>query len=602
MESVAHNFLNVFHQKRLQMQSKTRTTTAKHKKKTLTNMKDVPDLRQIQDIAIYNRLLSAWARKGLDVKELFNKCVFYRDEQQFVLKVIEKNPYTGVLPTSEFHRLVQTQMEREIRGSVTVKSILKQSAPGKRALDYRKKLESVLDYNLTLYPYLKVLEPQEYAQCLLQEIETLASSSETFSPSKFFLWRQLSGRIHQKFIMMEKIRNKVPKKMSQLYKEYLDKYNDPDLDLDSHRQQWQGIVVQSPEGPSLAHPVVMQLYRGAEISELTFDTGLLPMLVLDVIIELFNNKGNASLDIPPPASECPSPPKITPQMTPYEKAQAQKQRQKLSQQRAEMYSLWCTELYRLSIANQYRDEVLWFPHNMDFRGRTYPTPPHFNHLGSDVTRSILKFAKGKPLGPKGLDWMKIHLVNLTGFKKRCSNAERLAYANKMMPKILDSADNPLTVEKERQKDAAAGVEIAKVLEGYVRRKVIKQTVMTTVYGVTRYGAKAQILRQLKDIPEFPHAQAWAGSRYLTEKTFHCLNEMFSATKDIQICRQQFVALHKQPILEDLSNQLVSTYTPITDSSDSEDDARIKLRNVLASVPARGDFDLDKVLESTYFFS
>ncbi|KAK7494172.1 hypothetical protein BaRGS_00014645 [Batillaria attramentaria] len=1038
MESVAHNFLNVFHQKRLQMQSKTRTTTAKHKKKTLTNMKDVPDLRQIQDIAIYNRLLSAWSQwgrieglfsmlqadglkpdmqsyaacleclgrrrtmdmaagekvltdmknEGLDVKELFNKCVFYRDEQQFVLKalkaldpeyepnplprplppsgplvddlatawpkdqvcgdegararvfreypcddVIEKNPYTGVLPTSEFHRLVQTQMEREIRGSVTVKSILKQSAPGKRALDYRKKLESVreewrgqltkavekkarllarrfkMDYNLTLYPYLKVLEPQEYAQCLLQEIETLASSSETFSPSKFFLWRQLSGRIHQKFIMMEKIRNKVPKKMSQLYKEYLDKYNDPDLDLDSHRQQWQGIVVQSPEGPSLlgkllydiilydvkvdasilkgqqshkkmvpafyaiyrsyahqtheeikAHPVVMQLYRGAEISELTFDTGLLPMLVppvpwvstshggfllaavdlvrlplsaqamaekymnrvsgastelagvldsinvlsacawtvnkqvLDVIIELFNNKGNASLDIPPPASECPSPPKITPQMTPYEKAQAQKQRQKLSQQRAEMYSLWCTELYRLSIANQYRDEVLWFPHNMDFRGRTYPTPPHFNHLGSDVTRSILKFAKGKPLGPKGLDWMKIHLVNLTGFKKRCSNAERLAYANKMMPKILDSADNPLTgskwwqksdepwqtlaccmeiakatrsadpeqyvcslpihqdgscnglqhyaalgrdkagaqsvnlwpydepqdvysdvcelVEKERQKDAAAGVEIAKVLEGYVRRKVIKQTVMTTVYGVTRYGAKAQILRQLKDIPEFPQAQAWAGSRYLTEKTFHCLNEMFSATKDIQdwltlsaqlishvcqrpvgwvtplglpvlqpyhkpmtmsrfgvdmvdrwnffekpnavkqknafppnfihsldsthmmltalycmragitfvsvhdcfwthacdveimnrICRQQFVALHKQPILEDLSNQLVSTYTPITDSSDSEDDARIKLRNVLASVPARGDFDLDKVLESTYFFS
>ena len=38
--------------------------------------------------------------------------------------------------------------------------------------------------------------------------------------------------------------------------------------------------------------------------------------------------------------------------------------------------------------------------------------------GSDITRSILIFAKGKPLGPKGLDWMKIHLINLTGFKKR----------------------------------------------------------------------------------------------------------------------------------------------------------------------------------------
>ena len=38
--------------------------------------------------------------------------------------------------------------------------------------------------------------------------------------------------------------------------------------------------------------------------------------------------------------------------------------------------------------------------------------------GNDVARSMLVFAKGKPLGPDGLDWLKIHLVNLTGFKKR----------------------------------------------------------------------------------------------------------------------------------------------------------------------------------------
>jgi len=38
--------------------------------------------------------------------------------------------------------------------------------------------------------------------------------------------------------------------------------------------------------------------------------------------------------------------------------------------------------------------------------------------GNDVSRSMLVFAKGKPLGRDGLDWLKIHLVNLTGFKKR----------------------------------------------------------------------------------------------------------------------------------------------------------------------------------------
>lgn len=61
------------------------------------------------------------------------------------------------------------------------------------------------------------------------------------------------------------------------------------------------------------------------------------------------------------------------------------------------------------------------------------------------------------------------------------------------------------VEEERKKDAEMGKEIAKVLEGFVRRKVIKQTVMTTVYGVTRYGARLQIEKQLKGMWMF-HAR------------------------------------------------------------------------------------------------
>ena len=47
------------------------------------------------------------------------------------------------------------------------------------------------------------------------------------------------------------------------------------------------------------------------------------------------------------------------------------------------------------------------------------------------------------------------------------------------------------------KDAAGGLPIAAALEGFVRRKVIKHTVITTVYGVTRYGARLQIAKQLK---------------------------------------------------------------------------------------------------------
>lgn len=55
------------------------------------------------------------------------------------------------------------------------------------------------------------------------------------------------------------------------------------------------------------------------------------------------------------------------------------------------------------------------------------------------------------------------------------------------------------VERERSKDAENNIVIAKYLDGFVRRKVIKQTVMTTVYGVTRFGARLQIAKQLKGI-------------------------------------------------------------------------------------------------------
>ena len=81
---------------------------------------------------------------------------------------------------------------------------------------------------------------------------------------------------------------------------------------------------------------------------------------------------------------------------------------------------------------------------MDFRGRVYPIPPHLNHLGSDLARSMLVFAESRPLGPEGLNWLKLHLINLTGLKKRDSIDDRLAFADTMMDDILDSADNPLT--------------------------------------------------------------------------------------------------------------------------------------------------------------
>lgn len=57
--------------------------------------------------------------------------------------------------------------------------------------------------------------------------------------------------------------------------------------------------------------------------------------------------------------------------------------------------------------------------------------------------------------------------------------------------------------------------------------------MTTVYGVTRFGARLQIARQLKDIESFPKDHVWAASSYLTGRTFDSLRTMFTSTKEIQ---------------------------------------------------------------------
>ena len=57
--------------------------------------------------------------------------------------------------------------------------------------------------------------------------------------------------------------------------------------------------------------------------------------------------------------------------------------------------------------------------------------------------------------------------------------------------------------------------------------------MTTVYGVTKYGARLQIEKQLKAIDEFPQHLTGAGSAYLAELTFESLNDMFEASQNIQ---------------------------------------------------------------------
>jgi DNA-directed RNA polymerase len=60
------------------------------------------------------------------------------------------------------------------------------------------------------------------------------------------------------------------------------------------------------------------------------------------------------------------------------------------------------------------EECFYYPHKLDFRGRSYPMHLYLNHLGSYVCRGLLEFVEGQPLGKTWLYWLKIDFANLYG--------------------------------------------------------------------------------------------------------------------------------------------------------------------------------------------
>ncbi|KAL8932511.1 MAG: hypothetical protein Q9211_006275, partial [Gyalolechia sp. 1 TL-2023] len=85
-------------------------------------------------------------------------------------------------------------------------------------------------------------------------------------------------------------------------------------------------------------------------------------------------------------------------------------------------------------------------------------------------------------------------------------------------------------------DARQGSELAQALEGRISRKVVKQTVMTNVYGVTMLGGAFQVRRKLRELyPDFPQTDAvnsYQAGFYLAKKIFKALANMFNGAHDI----------------------------------------------------------------------
>ena len=98
----------------------------------------------------------------------------------------------------------------------------------------------------------------------------------------------------------------------------------------------------------------------------------------------------------------------------------------------------------ISVADKYvNDEAIYFPHQMDFRGRIYACPQHLNPQGHDVAKGLLTFAKGKPIeDEKALGWLMIHAANTFGFDK-VSMEDRVAWVEEHIERIQAIAADPL---------------------------------------------------------------------------------------------------------------------------------------------------------------
>ena len=86
-------------------------------------------------------------------------------------------------------------------------------------------------------------------------------------------------------------------------------------------------------------------------------------------------------------------------------------------------------------------KAIWFPYNMDWRGRVYAVPM-FNPQGNDMQKGLLTLAVGKPIGADGFKWLKVHGANCAGVDK-VTFEERIKWVEDNHDNIIAAAKAPM---------------------------------------------------------------------------------------------------------------------------------------------------------------
>ena len=87
--------------------------------------------------------------------------------------------------------------------------------------------------------------------------------------------------------------------------------------------------------------------------------------------------------------------------------------------------------------------AIYFPHTADFRGRLYPASSYLTPQGNSLSKGLLKFADGKPLGTnEAAVELAIHGANTFGYDK-ASMQERVDWVVENQDRILQAGSDPM---------------------------------------------------------------------------------------------------------------------------------------------------------------
>jgi DNA-directed RNA polymerase len=94
--------------------------------------------------------------------------------------------------------------------------------------------------------------------------------------------------------------------------------------------------------------------------------------------------------------------------------------------------------------------AIWFPYNLDFRGRVYPITTFLSPQGDDLSKGLLTFAEGRALGGHGASWLAQHGANCLkdapdGTRlNRATTSERITWIAQHTEMIEQAATDPIT--------------------------------------------------------------------------------------------------------------------------------------------------------------